>query len=357
MRSLLVLSLILVAAACVRASVVALTPADFDSHVDGSKAAFVEFYAPWCGHCKHLEPEYEKLGEAFAGSSVILVAKVDADAHKDLGGRFGVTGFPTLKFFPKGWKKGDEPVAYNGGRTFEDIANFIAEKTGAKYKKPRAAPTAVVDLTPKNFDEIALDPTKDVLVEFYAPWCGHCKKLVPDYEKVAAAFRNEKNVVVAKVDADAHKDLGGRFGVTGFPTIKFFPKDNKAGEEYSRGRDVDSFVSFLNEKAGTSRTSSGALGPQAGRLEALDALAAKFLAGDHAALLKQAKDAAAKLAGQAAANAAVYIRTMEKVISDGKAFVEKEAARLQKLIESPSTAMAKLDDFATRLNILKAFSS
>jgi len=341
----------------VHCSVVALTPADFDAHVDGSKAVFVEFYAPWCGHCKHLEPEYDKVGEAFAGSSVITVAKVDADAHKELGSRFGVTGFPTLKFFPKGWKKGEEPVVYSGGRTTDDISAFIAEKTGAKYKKPKAAPSHVVELTDKNFDSIVMDTTKDVLVEFYAPWCGHCKRLVPDYEKVANAFQNEKSVVVAKLDADnaAHKAIATRFGVSGFPTIKFFGKHNKNGEDYSSERDPASFVNFLNEKSGTSRTVTGALGDKAGRIPTLDEIAAKFVSGDQKALLVEAKNAIKELAGDAAKHAQYYIKAMEKVVSDGQSFVATEVARLEKLIDSASTAASKIDEFVIRRNILKAF--
>lgn len=48
-----------------------------------------------------------------------------------------------------------------------------------------------------------------------------------------------------------------RYGVSGFPTLKFFPKNNKAGEDYEGGRDVDDFVSFINEKSGTSRDAKG----------------------------------------------------------------------------------------------------
>jgi len=90
-------------------------------------------------------------------------------------------------------------------------------------------------LDTSNFDKIALDPTKDVLVEFYAPWCGHCKRLAPDYEKLAKAYAGEDNIVIANIDADAEKDVGGRYGVTGFPTIKWFGKDSKKEPESYEG--------------------------------------------------------------------------------------------------------------------------
>ncbi len=113
-----------------------------------------------------MAPEYELVGTAFKNVAAAKVAKVDADAHRDLGERFGVKGFPTLKWFPKGSL---EPQDYSGGRKADDIVEFIngAAGTSARVK---AVPTAVTVLTPANFDEVVLDTTKDVLVEFYAPW-------------------------------------------------------------------------------------------------------------------------------------------------------------------------------------------
>ena len=81
-------------------------PDDFDKHVTGGRDALVEFYAPWCGHCKTLAPEWGKLGAAVAADgalkSRVVVAKVDADQHRELGERFGVRGFPTVKHFRRG---------------------------------------------------------------------------------------------------------------------------------------------------------------------------------------------------------------------------------------------------------------
>jgi protein disulfide-isomerase A6 len=66
---------------------------------------------------------------------------------------------------------------------------------GLKAKvKSNAAPTALVDLDDDSFDKIVLDKSKDVFVEFYAPWCGHCKRLEPDYQKFADVFANENDV-------------------------------------------------------------------------------------------------------------------------------------------------------------------
>jgi protein disulfide-isomerase A6 len=61
--------------------------------------------------------------------------------------------------------------------------------------------------------------------------CGHCKRLAPAYEEVGAAFGGDDSVVIAKVDADADRTLGGRFGVKGFPTLKYFPKGSTDPEE------------------------------------------------------------------------------------------------------------------------------
>ena len=73
-----------------------LTPETFDSVVDGSKSVFAMFYAPWCGHCKNFKPEYRKVAASYADEPEVAIVSVDADQHKDLKERFGVTGFVGL---------------------------------------------------------------------------------------------------------------------------------------------------------------------------------------------------------------------------------------------------------------------
>jgi len=149
--------------------VIDLIPSNFDKLVLAGKPALVEFFAPWCGHCKTLAPVYEELAHEFASAKdKVIIAKVDADAEKSLGKRFGVQGFPTIKFFNG---KDDKPQDYNGGRDLESLSAFLTEKTGVKPKKKAAAPSKVVMLTDKSFkQEIGGD--KDALVAFTAPWCG-----------------------------------------------------------------------------------------------------------------------------------------------------------------------------------------
>jgi len=335
-------------------AVVDLTPENFDSIVDGTKAAFVEFYAPWCGHCKNLAPAYEQVGEVFEKfKDQVVVAKVDADAHKELGGRFEVRGFPTLKFFPKG---STNPEAYEGGRSADDIVEFINNRVGLKGKIKKV-PSAVVDLDNTNFDKIVKDTTKDVLVEFYAPWCGHCKNLAPDYEKVAAAYAGDEHVVVAKIDADKYKEIAGKFGVTGFPTLKWFSKTEKdAPEPYEGARDVQSFINFINRKAGVNRQANGRLAATAGRIAALDALATKFIsaaADARSAILDEAQKAVDALSEVEQKIGKLYIKTMNSIVSNA-GFIEAESARLLRMLEG-SLAAKKIDEFTVRLNVLNAF--
>lgn len=111
--------------------------------------------------------------------------------------------------------------------------------------------SAVLDLTPDNFDDLITKSDKPALVEFFAPWCGHCKKLAPVYEELATNFEFAKDKVsIAKVDADAEKDLGRRFGVQGFPTLKWFDGKSDTPADYQGVRDLESLSGFISEKTG-----------------------------------------------------------------------------------------------------------
>lgn len=159
----------LAAAVAAKSAVLDLIPSNFDQVVlKSGKPTLVEFFAPWCGHCKNLAPVYEELAQAYATSKDIQIAKVDADAERDLGKKYGVQGFPTLKWFDG---KSNKPVDYDGGRDLESLTKFITEKTGVKAKKKLEMPSQVNMLTDATFKEI-IGGDKNVFVAFTAPWCG-----------------------------------------------------------------------------------------------------------------------------------------------------------------------------------------
>ena len=100
-------------------------------------------------------------------------------------------------------------------------------------------------LVGKSFKNV-IGQDKDVFVEFYAPWCGHCKKLAPEYEKVGRAFKDVDNVVVAKIDA-TENDTPEE--IKGFPTLVFYPKEQATGEKYNGERTADAIIQFIKNKA------------------------------------------------------------------------------------------------------------
>lgn len=343
-------------AAVTASNVLELGPDNFDAVIGKGKPGLVEFFAPWCGHCKNLAPTYEQLADAFShAKDKVVIAKVDADgAGRPLGQKYEVSGYPTLKWFDE---KGNTE-AYEGGRDLDALATFVSKKSGVKSNIKPPPPPATLILDAHTFDDVALDETKDVLVTFTAPWCGHCKTLKPIYEQVAKDFKPESNCIVANIDADAalNKELAGRYGVASYPTIKFFPRGGKEVEDYEGARAEEAFVNFLNEKCGTNRAVGGGLNDQAGRLAELDAIAQKFLTAVGTARDVAYKEGIALSEGLGSA-AQYYVRVMERIVKDSETYIDKESKRLASILNKRMLASAKLDEIKIKLNILKAFVS
>jgi len=101
---------------------------DHDAIVaDPTKVVFVEYYAPWCGHCKNLAPIWEQLAEHFAGNEEVLIAKFDATANEVK--TVHISGFPTLNLFTKD----DDMIAYNGERNLEGLVKFVQDVLDGTY--------------------------------------------------------------------------------------------------------------------------------------------------------------------------------------------------------------------------------
>jgi protein disulfide-isomerase A1 len=433
--------------------VLELEDSNIEEAIANNEHIFIEFYAPWCGHCKRLAPDYELVASHFKGEGKVVIAKIDASTHTTSAGTHGIRGFPTLKLFSNGvakdyegertspamiqwikkktgpatkqiasqeerdalfsepairvvahiaagsdhetvwnqvaksgkledfelahiteesifagqkkdsvviFKFDEEPIVYSGDFTEEGITTFVlsegyplidelnqkswtrsggsqqpllavfvteynddsfnfvkdiarnfkgkvittysnspqlAERWGASgkviptailvkwvgeqpkftiyaedgealsvdsavsfvtqslegtytsFKKsepiPESNDEAVKVLVGKNFESIVFDKEKDVFVEFYAPWCGHCKKLAPVWDELGEVFVDKApNVVIAKIDATANS-LPDGIEIQGFPTLIFFPADNKQGVPYNADRDLESLKQFV----------------------------------------------------------------------------------------------------------------
>jgi len=196
----------------------------------------VEFYAPWCGHCKTLEPEYAAAAKELKKDGISL-AKVDATKEGELAKEYFVQGFPTLILFRKGVKVED----YSGPRTSKEIVSYMRKQADPDWKPP---PSLVLPLTMDNFTKTA--KAKDMMVVwFYAPWCKHCKQLEPEMEGAAAELEGW-GVTVAKVDGTREKELADQYNVAGWPTIKMFRRGRVY--EYNGPREKQNIIDFMKEQ-------------------------------------------------------------------------------------------------------------
>ncbi|NXW81982.1 PDIA2 isomerase, partial [Alopecoenas beccarii] len=102
----------------------------------------------------------------------------------------------------------------------------------------------------------ALSEHRLLLVEFYAPWCGHCQRLAPAFAQAAATLRNESSPArLGKVDATARAALASEFGITSYPTLKLFRDGNRTHPLAYTGRmDAEGIVRWMQRRAGPSAT-------------------------------------------------------------------------------------------------------
>jgi len=100
--------------------------------LNSSKTVIVEFYAPWCGHCKSLEPIWQELGKHYENSNSVAVGKMDATVNDNPS--VSVNGYPTIYLFVAGSKS--TPVEFNGSRDLENLISFIDERTNTASHVP-----------------------------------------------------------------------------------------------------------------------------------------------------------------------------------------------------------------------------
>ncbi|XP_003700431.1 thioredoxin domain-containing protein pretaporter [Megachile rotundata] len=224
-----------------------LTEDTFDKHVS-TGYHFVKFYAPWCGFCKKLAPTWEELANSFRNNNYVSISKVDCTQHRSVCGQFDITGYPTLLWIEDG-KKVDK---YAGQRSHEELKAYVSKMLGkesdqviVKSDNSDSVPyTVVLSLTGESFRHGIENGIS--FVKFFAPWCGHCKRLAPIWEDLAKKFQDNEEVKIIKVDCtlDASKELCNEQEVDGFPTLYLY-RDGLKVAEYNGARNLDDLYDFV----------------------------------------------------------------------------------------------------------------
>lgn len=225
---------------------------NFDAIVEKGKV-FVKFYAPWCGHCQRLAPTWLDLAKAMEFNEEVTIAKIDCTEYRGICSTHDVKGYPTLLWFENGQKAGK----YSGDRSLEDLKNYVNQMAGDKIQAKKAEQprkeaqedVPVLELTADGFgEEIKSGVT---FIDFYSPWCGHCKRLAPTWEQLGKKYQNKDGVKIAKVDCTAsdNKEFCNEQEIEGFPSL-FIYKDGQKMSEYNGNRELEDLADFVNKHLG-----------------------------------------------------------------------------------------------------------
>merc|ERR1712154_41275 len=201
------------------------------------------------------EDKLEKMramAKSSKGKMLFVTVNTDEEDHKRILEFFGITEseLPTYRAI----KLGEDMAKYKPeDDKFENAEQFVTDFMEGKLKQHLMSQEIPEDwdkegvkvLVGKNFQEVALNAEKDVLVEFYAPWCGHCKQLVPIWDELGEKYKDHETIVIAKMDSIANEVEEVK--VQGFPTIKLFKKGTNEIVDYNGDRTEEGFSKFLEE--------------------------------------------------------------------------------------------------------------
>jgi len=205
------------------------------SHFDTSKAAVREV-------SKSLRKEY----------SFVWLDTEQFKSHAE--GALGISEFPGLVYqSKKGRYVFPTKVAEADGKAlssfFQEVKDGKVEKSIKSEPIPETNDEPVKVVVAKQFEEMVLQKDKDVMLEVYAPWCGHCKSFEPVYKEFAEKMKAVDHILVAKMDGTANESSHEEFEWAGFPTIFYVKAGTTTPIKYESGRTVEDLVNFVKENS------------------------------------------------------------------------------------------------------------
>ncbi|XP_074513842.1 dnaJ homolog subfamily C member 10 [Sebastes fasciatus] len=226
----------------VNPSVMVLDPSSFNEKVKGRAEGqiwAVDFYAPWCGPCQALIPEWRRMARMLSGQ--ILVGSVDCKKFQPFCQGQGVRAYPEIRLYLGNTRQPDHFMSYNG---WHRDAHSL--KSWALSSLPRAS----IDLTPESFRSLVLSGQDHWILDFYAPWCGPCQHFAPEFEALARDLKG--TVRAGKVDCQAHYQTCQSAGITAYPTVRFYPylgtRRHEHSGEYINSRDANVIADTVRQR-------------------------------------------------------------------------------------------------------------
>ncbi|KAJ4342972.1 hypothetical protein N0V87_000690 [Didymella glomerata] len=217
-----------------KSGVLNIAGTDYDRVIAKSNyTSIVEFYAPWCGHCKNLKPAYEKAAQSLAGIAKVAAVNCDEEMNKPFCGQMGVQGFPTLKIVRPGKKLGKPTVEdYQGPRSAKGIVDAVKDKV----------PNIVKRVNDKNLDEWLQenkDSAKAILFSDKGVVSATMRALAIDFAGVISVAQIKKS----------EKTAVEKYRVTEFPSLILVPAGSEEPIKHEGKVEKEAMVKFLSQVA------------------------------------------------------------------------------------------------------------
>lgn len=339
----------LACAICRGDNIISLNKDTFSSYVNGPRKLFVNFYAPWSGHCTRLAPEYAAAADALAGDKNYVVAQVNCEEESDLCRANDIPVYPSMILFHSNKK-----ATYQGIHKKDAILEWLATDPIAKVI---VEDSLITELTSDSINDFITEgaPYRNAGVFFYSPVCPNCKKAWPEYYNVARAFaRDKKNITFGKMNCDMYYDVCLKFSVATYPMLLIFKNDVNKVSKFNN-RNAKDIVELIDKEMGLFRNVDGSLNEKAGRYWKLDNFAKEFIT------FKNSRDNIRKMCKDVEwEHLNIYVKYMEKIdkfetFQEADAYPKKEVERLNKIISSGKVSDEKLDKLIISRNIISSF--